>query len=191
MPKPSTSGVTCHMGSASVSASAKTGITGDLNVKSEKPSTREKLVKGQRKQVSSLKIVVEPLIRVHKMSDNDIAKAKQQLKRKAARVHKPTAKPKVVKPKPKGKFHVATHQLAKRKRKYYYKCKVGNCNATFNKTKSWNAHHLVKHRDTTFRCGDCRKVLRTPPVLRTIWHYIENATSHATNMTESLYSTVS
>ena len=64
--------------------------------------------------------------------------------------------------KPRGTFQVPVHHLPKRKRKYYYKCKVGSCKATFDKTTAWNAHHLVRHKDTIFRCGDCRKVLCTP-----------------------------
>ena len=61
-----------------------------------------------------------------------------------------------------GHFNVAVHKLKKRKRKYYYKCKIGKCLASFSKTSTWNVHHLVQHKDVKFRCNECRKVLRTP-----------------------------
>ena len=57
---------------------------------------------------------------------------------------------------------MAVYKLKKRKRKYYYKCKIGECSASFSKTSAWNVHHLVKHKDVKFRCNECRKVLRTP-----------------------------
>ena len=37
-----------------------------------------------------------------------------------------------------------------------------NCTATFNKTSAWNIHHLVKHKDVKFTCGDCIKTFATP-----------------------------
>ena len=61
-----------------------------------------------------------------------------------------------------GHFNVAVHKLKKRKCKYYYKCKIGECPASFSKTSAWNAHHLVNHKDVKFRCNECRKVLQTP-----------------------------
>ena len=61
-----------------------------------------------------------------------------------------------------GQFNVATHKLKKRKRRYYYKCTIGECSVSFSKMSAWNVHHLAKHRDVKFRCNECGKVLRTP-----------------------------
>ena len=58
-----------------------------------------------------------------------------------------------------GYFNVVVHKLKKRKHKYYYKCKIGECPASFSKTLAWNVHHVVKHKDVKFRVNECRKVL--------------------------------
>ena len=95
---------------------------------------------------------VEPLLSIKKLMTKDIEREQQRLKVKAPTLPKP--KPKYKEPsmlksvettKCTGSFKVLTHSLIKRKRHYYYKCKVGECKVSFNRIKSWNIHHLVKH----------------------------------------------
>ena len=57
---------------------------------------------------------------------------------------------------------MSTFGIAKQKRKYYYKCNMKNCIPSFNKTSAWNIHHLVKHKDVKFTCGDCKKAFAAP-----------------------------
>ena len=60
------------------------------------------------------------------------------------------------------KLRIQTHHLKrKRKCKYYFKCAVPDCGRSFNSVKSWNIHHLAKHKNITYRCGKCRKMLHT------------------------------
>ena len=65
-----------------------------------------------------------------------------------------------------GTFKVLTHSLIKRKWCYYYKCKVGDCQASFNRVKSWNIHHLVKHKSVKYKCNKCNKTMPTPSSYR-------------------------
>ena len=120
--------------------------------------------------------MVEPLVKVRRMSKEDILLAKQRVKDECSksvstvkagkRSDKIKQSRSSVIPKKKGHFDVALHKLQKRKCKYYYRCKVKECSALFSKTSSWNVHHLVKHKDVKFRCNECRKVLRTPSSLK-------------------------
>ena len=118
---------------------------------------------------STIKLSVEPSVKVMKMSKEDILLAQQRVReeyskgRSSANVKKKSTKTKRVKKtvvmKKRGHFNVVVHKLKKRKHKYYYKCKIGECSTSFSKTSAWNVHHLVKHKDVKFRCNECRKVL--------------------------------
>ena len=100
----------------------------------------------------AVKLVIEPLVRVEKLSTEDIARAKwrvkdkhcKQLSKNQKQQHKPCEL------KMRGQFQVAVHKLPNRKWKYYYKCKVGDCTATFSKMTAWNS------------CNEYRKILQTP-----------------------------
>ena len=121
---------------------------------------------------TAIKLTVEPLVKVRKMSKEDILLAQQRVReeysklRSTAKAGKKSDKTKQAKrsviPKRRGHFDVAVYKLQKRKHKYYYKCKIKECSASFSKTSAWNVHHLVKHKDIKFRCNECRKVLQTP-----------------------------
>ena len=103
----------------------------------------------------AIKLMVEPLVKVKRMSKEDILMAKQRVKDecfKSVSAVKAGSRSDKIKQsrrldilKNKGQFDVALHKLQKRKHKYYYKCKVKKCSASFSKTLAWNVHHLVKH----------------------------------------------
>ena len=111
---------------------------------------------------------VEPLLSIQRLTSKDIEREQQKLKVKL---------PSLPKPKPKqrdstlttaegvqkctGSFKMLRHSLIKRKRHYYYKCKVGDCKASFNRVKSWNIHHLVKHKSVEYKCNKCNKTMPT------------------------------
>ena len=114
----------------------------------------------------AIKLTVEPLVKVRRMSKEDILLAKQRVRDKCYKLMSTIkagkrsdkikqAKRSVI-PKKKGHFDVVVHKLQKRKRKYYYKCKVKECSASFSKTSAWDVHHSVKHKDVKFRCNECR-----------------------------------
>ena len=120
----------------------------------------------------AIKLSVEPLVKVKKMSKEDILLVQKRVRNEYTKLvpsgntRKKSAKMNQVKrPVVKNKsrhFNVVVHKLKKQKCKYYYKCKIGECPVSFSKTSAWNVHHLVKHKDVKFRCNECRKVLRTP-----------------------------
>ena len=154
-------------------ASASSGSESDLKrVKRELdiplPYTRKKTLCISK----AIKLSVEPLVKVRKMSKEDILLVQKRVRdeytklRSSESARKKSAKMNQVK-RPvvinkSGQFNIAVHKLLKRKCKYYYKCKIGECSASFSKTSAWNMHHLVKHKDVKFRCNECRKVLQTP-----------------------------
>ena len=120
----------------------------------------------------AIKLSVDPLVKVKKMSKKDIPLAQQRVREEYSNLRSTTnagkksdktkqAKRSVITQK-RGHFNVAVHKLQKRKHKYYYKCKIKECSTSFSKTSAWNMHHLAKHKDIKFRCNECRKVLWTP-----------------------------
>ena len=119
-----------------------------------------------------IKLSVEPLVKVKKMSKKDILLAQKRVRDDYAKLvsrgntSKKSAKTNRAKrpglKKKSGYFNVVVHKLKRRKCKYYYKYKIGECPASFSKTSAWNVHHLVNHKDVKFRCIECRKVLQTP-----------------------------
>ena len=153
--------------------SASTGSVSNLNrVKRElaiptSSCSRKVLQSSMANQLS-----VDTLVKVRKMSKRDILLAQQRVReeysklRSTANAGKKSNKTKQAKrsviTKKRGRFDVVVHKLQKRIRKYYYKCKIKECSASFSKTSAWNVHHLVKHKDVKFRCNECRNVLWTP-----------------------------
>ena len=116
---------------------------------------------------------VEPLLSIKKLTKKDIKREQQRLKVKALTLPKPESKHKepsssksVETTKHTGSFKVLTHSLIKRKRHYYYKCKVGECKVSFNRIKLWNIHHLVKHKSVKYKCSKCNKTIPTPSSYR-------------------------
>ena len=86
-----------------------------------------------------------------------------------------------------GEFKMSTFGIAKQKRKYYCKCNMKNCTAMFNKTSAWNIHHLVKHKDVKFTCGDCKKMFATPGSFCNQRTYTRNQNMNVRDATRSLY----
>ena len=150
--------------------SASAGSVSDLNrVKRELAIPTSSTGRKVSQSSTAIKLSVEPLVKVRKMSKEDILLAQQRVReecsklRSTAKAGKRSDKTKQAKrsviPKKKGHFDVVVHKLQKRKRKYYYKCKIKECSASLSKTSAWNMHHLVKHKDVKFRCNEYRKVL--------------------------------
>ena len=110
---------------------------------------------------------VEPLPSIQKLTNKDIEREQCKLKVKLPSFSKGSPKSKEKRSTTErawrsiGSFKVLTHSLIKRKTHYYYKCKVGNCKASFNRVKSWNIHHLVKHKSMKYKCSKCNKFMST------------------------------
>ena len=116
---------------------------------------------------------VEPLLSIKKPTTKDIKREQQRFEVKAPTLPKPKPMHKepstsksVETTKCTGSFKVLTHSLIKIKRCYYYKCKVGECKASFNRIKSWNIHHLVKHKSMKYKCSKSNKTMPTPSSYR-------------------------
>ena len=62
-------------------------------------------------------------------------------------------------------FAMSTHGIRRRKRRYYFKCKIGPCNKSYSNIRDWNAHHRRKH-GTLIRCTSCLKNFTTPSAHR-------------------------
>ena len=62
-------------------------------------------------------------------------------------------------------FAMSTHGIRRRKRRYYFKCKIGLCNKSYSNIRDWNAHHRRKH-GTLIRCTSCPKKFTTPSAHR-------------------------
>ena len=111
------------------------------------------------------KPTVELLLKIHKLSEDEIKRAKKLLVKR-----KPKAKIKIhvskTKPKIKTSFSLTSHGVKKCKHNYTYKCKVRQCRETFPNIKLWNRHHLKKHARITFPCAVCGKIRLTPSSTR-------------------------
>ena len=139
-------------------ASASTRSVSDLNgVKTELAIPTSSTARKVPHSSMTIKLSVEPLVKVRKMSKEDILLAQQRVREEYSKLKstansgKKSNKTKQAKrsviTKKRGHFDVMVHKLQKRKRKYYYKCKIKECSASFSKTSAWNMHHLVKHKD--------------------------------------------
>ena len=172
-------------------ASASAASEGDLDrVKRELAIPTPPTSRRAPHNSKAIKVTVESLVKVRRISKEDILLAKQRVKVECSKsmstikAGKRSNKIRQVKRsvilKKKGHFDVVVHKLQKRKCKYHYRCKVKECSASFSKTSAWNVHYLVKHKDVKFRWNECRKVLQTPLSLRTIKTCIKSVTLNVT-----------
>ena len=137
----------------------------------DRANIKQEQLEGKQPPITKLRPpTVEPLLSIKRLTTKDIEQEQQKLK-----VKLPTLPKQKPKPKPKqeelrtstrgkaltctGTFKVLTHSLIKRKWHYYYKCKVGDFQASFNRIKSWNVHHLVKHKSIKYKCNKCNMTM--------------------------------
>ena len=62
-------------------------------------------------------------------------------------------------------FNILFHAIRCQKPKYYFCCKVANCNCSFQTLKVWNLHHRVTHKKP-LECMECHKKFPTPSAHR-------------------------
>ena len=61
------------------------------------------------------------------------------------------------------KFTYSSYKLSRsKKRKYSFHCPITGCKRSFMSVKSWNLHHLNRHRDIKYQCSTCLKWIKTP-----------------------------
>ena len=59
-------------------------------------------------------------------------------------------------------FNINWHDLCQRKPRYWFKCKVNECDSTFSTIRGWNFYHSYVHRNITLKCEICSQKFTSP-----------------------------